>query len=351
MPRPGRAEASAADGQAQAFGSGLAVFPSGSSCEPAAFERLAIPGGASGPRIPAHAIKLVVGFAPGGLTDIAARALAQRMTTVLKENVVVENRPGGQAIIGTVAVARAEPDGYTLTFAGTNGMILNPLLYTNLPYKPSDFRQLGSMGRSPMLLIVHNDLGVQNVQEFIALAKKKPGAITCAHAGHGIINHLALLHFQSKTGTKLQDVPYKGSGPALLDLMAGTVQSTFDFPTSALAGIKAGKYKALAVTADRRLSSLPNVPTMKEAGLDGFELYTRMMISGPARMPADVVAALENAVRHATQEPSLIQQFADQGLTIEFTSAADLEKVMAAESTLWQQVIQPNGVPKTDLKF
>ena len=299
---------------------------------------------------PNRPIKLLVGFAAGGLTDIAARALAQRMGKVLGQNVVVENRPGGQTIIATVAAARAEPDGYTLTFAGTNGMILNPLLYNNLPYKHADFKFLGSMGRSPMLLIVHNDLGVRNVQEFIALAKKKPGELTCAHAGHGVINHLALLHFQSKTGTRFIDVPYKGSGPALLDLMAGTVQSTFDFPTSALAGIQAGKYKALAVTADRRLSSLPNVPTMKEAGLEGFELYTRMMISGPARMPADVATTLENAVRLGTQDPSLVQQFADQGVTVEFTSSVELEKVVAAESALWQQVIQSNGVPKTDLK-
>lgn len=301
-------------------------------------------------KFPTRTVRLLVGFAPGGLTDIAARALAQRMGPVMNGSVVVENRPGGQAIIATVAAARAEPDGYTLAFAGTNGMILNPLLYNNLPYKASDFRQLGSMGRSPMLLIVHNDLGVNNVQEFIALAKRKPGEISCAHAGHGIINHLALLHFQSKTGTKFIDVPYKGSGPALLDLMAGTVNSTFDFPTSALAGIQGGKYKALAVTADRRLSSLPNVPTMKEAGLDGFELYTRMMISGPAKMPADVVATLENAVRVGTQDPSFVQQFADQGVTIEFTSAADLERVIVTESAMWQQVIQSNNVPRTDLK-
>jgi len=299
---------------------------------------------------PNRPIKLLVGFAAGGLTDVAARGLAQRMSKILGQNVVVENRPGGQTIIATVAAARAEPDGYTLTFAGTNGMILNPLLYNNLPYKQADFKFLGSMGRSPMLLIVHHDLGVSNVQEFIALAKKKPGEITCAHAGHGVINHLALLHFQSKTGTRFTDVPYKGSGPALMDLMAGTVKSTFDFPTSALAGIQAGKYKALAVTADRRLSSLPNVPTMKEAGLDGFELYTRMMISGPAKMPADVVATLENSVRLGTQDPSLVQQFAEQGVTVEFTPSAELEKVVATESALWQQVIQSNGVPKTDLK-
>ena len=299
---------------------------------------------------PNRPIKLLVGFAAGGLTDIAARGLAQRMSKTLGQNVVVENRPGGQTIIATVAGARAEPDGYTLTFAGTNGMILNPLLYNNLPYKQADFKFLGSMGRSPMLLIVHNDLGVNNVQEFIALAKKKPGELSCAHAGHGVINHLALLHFQSKTGTKFIDVPYKGSGPALVDLMAGTVQSTFDFPTSALSGLQAGKYKALAVTADRRLSSLPNVPTMQEAGFPGFELYTRMMISGPARMPADVVATLENAVRLGAQDPSLIQQFADQGVTVEFTSATDLEKVVANESALWQQVIQSNNIPKTELK-
>ncbi|KDC62473.1 tripartite tricarboxylate transporter family receptor [Bordetella bronchiseptica SBL-F6116] len=299
---------------------------------------------------PSRPVRLLVGFAPGGLTDIAARALAERMAKAMNASVVVENRPGGQAIIATVAVARAEPDGYTLGFAGTNGMILNPLLYNNLPYKQADFKQLGSMGKSPMLLIVHPDLGVQNVQEFIALARQKPGEITCAHAGRGIINHLALLHFQSKTGTQFQDVPYKGSGPALLDLMAGTVKSTFDFPTSSIANLRAGKYKALAVTADQRLSSLPDVPTMKEAGLDGFELYTRMMISGPAAMPPQVVAKLEDAVRVGTQDPGLIQQFADQGVTIEFTSAADMDRVIADESAMWEQVIKANNVPRTDLK-
>ncbi|MFY1952355.1 Bug family tripartite tricarboxylate transporter substrate binding protein [Achromobacter xylosoxidans] len=299
---------------------------------------------------PTRPVRLLVGFAPGGLTDIAARALAERMGKVLKGSVVVENRPGGQAIIATVAVARAEPDGYTLGFAGTNGMILNPLLYNNLPYQQSDFKQLGSMGKSPMLLIVHPALGVKNVQEFIALAKKKPGDITCAHAGRGVINHLALLHFQSKTGTQFQDVPYKGSGPALLDLMAGTVQSTFDFPTSALPNIQSGKLQVLAVTADKRLSSLPDVPTMKEAGVDDFELYTRMMISGPAAMPAEVVRTLEHAVREGTRDPSLVKQFAEQGVTVEFTSSADLDRVIAEESAMWAGVIRANNVPKTDLK-
>ncbi|WP_459618265.1 Bug family tripartite tricarboxylate transporter substrate binding protein [Bordetella sp. 2513F-2] len=301
-------------------------------------------------KFPNRPIRLLVGFAPGGLTDIAARALAERMSKVLGSNVVVENRPGGQTIIATTAVARAEPDGYTLAFAGTNGMILNPLLYNNLPYQQSDFKQLGSMGRSPMVLCVHPGLGVKTLQEFIDMAKQKPGQLTCAHAGRGVINHLALLHFQARTGTEFQDVPYKGSGPALLDLMAGTVQSTFDFPTSSLANIKAGKYLALAVTADKRLSSLPDVPTMREAGVAGVELYTRMMISGPAAMPPDVVATLEDAVRRGTQDAGLIQQFAEQGVMIEFTPSAELEKVIAEESALWQQVIESNGVAKTDLK-
>ncbi|WP_407847396.1 Bug family tripartite tricarboxylate transporter substrate binding protein [Bordetella petrii] len=299
---------------------------------------------------PSRPVRLVVGFAPGGLTDTAARALAERMAKALDNPVVVENRPGGQAIIATVAVARAAPDGYTLAFAGTNGMILNPLLYNNLPYRQADFRQLGSMGRSPMLLIVHPDLGVDDVQQFIALAKQKPGAITCAHAGRGIINHLALLHFQSRTGTQFQDVPYKGSGPALLDLMAGTVQSTFDFPTSALAHIRAGKLKALAVTADQRLSSLPDVPTMREAGLDDFELYTRMMISGPAGMPDDVVRTLEKAVGEGARDPGLVRQFAEQGVTVVYTPGAELDKVIAQESAMWAKVIEANKLPRIDLK-
>jgi len=300
-------------------------------------------------KFPDHPVKLLVGFAPGGLTDIAARALAERMGPAMGGTVVVENRPGGQAIIATVAVARARPDGYTLGFAGTNGMILNPLLYTNLPYKQSDFKQLGSMGKSPMVLIVNPALGVNTVAEFIALAKKKPGDITCAHAGIGVINHLAMLHFQSQTGTEFQGVPYKGSGPALIDMMGGTVMSTFDFPTSALAHIKSGKLKALAVTADQRLSSLPDVPTMAEAGVSNMALYTRMMISGPAGMPADVVKVLEAAVKKGTEDPGFIKQFADQGVAIEFASAAQMDKILADENALWAKVIRDNQVPKTEL--
>ena len=301
-------------------------------------------------KFPDRPIRLLVGFAPGGLTDIAARALAQRMSNVLDGRVVVENRPGGQTIIATTAAARAEPDGYTLTFAGTNGMILNPLLYNNLPYSQESFTQLGSMGKSPMLLIVNSDLGVNNVQDLIALAKKSPGRITCAHAGRGVINHLALLHFQSQTGTAFQDVPYKGSGPALIDLTGGTVNMTFDFPTSSLAGIKAGQYKALAVTADKRLTSLPDVPTMKEAGVDNMELYTRMMISGPAGMPKEVVTVLGEAVRKGTLDPSFISQFAEQGIAIEYTSGADMKEIIAQESAMWEKIIKANDIPKVELK-
>lgn len=299
---------------------------------------------------PDRPIRLLVGFAPGGLTDIAARALAERMSKALGVSVVVENRPGAQTIIATTAAARAQPDGYTLTFAGTNGMILNPLLYNGLPYQRSDFRLLGSMGRSPMILMVNSGLGVDSVQELIELARSKPGELAFAHAGQGVINHLALLHFQARTGTQFQDVPYKGSGPALIDLMAGTVQGTFDFPTSALASIKAGKCKALAVTADERLSSLPDVPTMREAGVDDFELYTRMMISGPAAMPEDVVRVLEDAVRKGTEDPSLIAQFAEQGVTVQFTPGDELVQVAEQESELWGAVIRENQVPKSELK-
>lgn len=298
---------------------------------------------------PSRPIRVLVGFAPGGLTDIAARALSERMGKALGVSVVVENRPGAQTIIATTAAARAQPDGYTLTFAGTNGMILNPLLYNGLPYQQSDFRFLGSMGRSPMILMVNSGLGVETVEEFIELAKEKPGELACAHAGTGVINHLALLHFQARTGTEFQDVPYKGSGPALIDLMAGTVQCTFDFPTSALPSIQSGKAKALAVTADTRLSSLPDVPTMGEAGVDDFELYTRMMISGPAGMPDDVVRTLEDAVRKGVEDPSLIAQFEEQGVMVEFTPGDQLVKVVEDESAMWGEVIRENNVPKSEL--
>ncbi|HEY0201705.1 MAG TPA: tripartite tricarboxylate transporter substrate binding protein, partial [Burkholderiaceae bacterium] len=194
-------------------------------------------GGLAGPawaqdKFPSRTIRIVAGFPAGGITDIAARALAERMGHHLNTAVVVDNKPGANSSIGTVAVARAPADGYTLAFAGTNAMILNPLLYRNLPYKVEDFSFLGCMGSSPMVLVVSPSLGVKTLREFIDKARANPGGIAMAHGGRGVINHLALKYFEKQTGTSFQDVPYKGSAPAIIDLIGGTVQGSFDFGVS-----------------------------------------------------------------------------------------------------------------------
>lgn len=292
---------------------------------------------------------MIAGFPAGGITDIAARALAERMTALYGSPVVVDNRPGANSAIGTTAVARAPADGYTLAFAGSNAMVLNPLLYRNLQYKVEDFNFLGCMGSSPMVLVVHPSLGVKTLQELVAKAKAAPGTINMAHGGRGVINHLTLKYFEKLTGTTFQDVPYKGSAPAITDLVGGTVQGSFDFGVSTLAHIKAGKLIALAVTSSERMAALPDVPTVIESGVPGFNVRTYMLIEGPAGMPAAVRASLVETVRKGIETPGLTEKFAPQGVFIQYGDPAFVEQLVKRETALWQRIVTESQITPSDL--
>ncbi|RZI69468.1 Bug family tripartite tricarboxylate transporter substrate binding protein [Variovorax guangxiensis] len=300
-------------------------------------------------KFPSRTIKVIAGFPAGGITDIAARALSERMGSLLNTPVVVDNRPGANSAIGTTAVARAPADGYTLAFAGSNAMVLNPLLYRNLPYKVEDFAFLGCMGSSPMVLVVSPSLGVKTLKEFIDKAKAAPGKLDMAHGGRGVINHLTLKYFEKQTGTAFQDVPYKGSAPAILDLVGGVVHGSFDFGVSTLPHIKSGKLIALAVTSSERMAALPDVPTLIESGVPDFNVRTYMLIEGPAAMPEPVRKVLIDSVRAGVESPGLAEKFAPQGVFIKYGSPAFVEQLVRTETALWQRIVTESNITQSDL--
>lgn len=300
-------------------------------------------------KFPSRTIRMVAGFPAGGITDIAARALSERMGAILATPVVVDNRPGANSAIGTTAVARAPADGYTLAFAGSNAMVLNPLLYRNLPYKVEDFSFLGCMGSSPMLLVVSPSLGVRTLQEFIDKARAAPGKINMAHGGRGVINHLTLKYFEKQSGTAFQDVPYKGSAPAIIDLVGGVVDGSFDFGVSALPHIKSGKLIALAVTSSERMAALPDVPTLMESGVPHFNVRTYMLIEGPAGMPEPVRKTLVDAIRAGIETPALVEKFAPQGVFIQYGSPEFVAQLVRSETALWQRIVTESRITPSDL--
>lgn len=294
---------------------------------------------------PTQPVKWVVPYAPGGTTDVIARQLAVRMGQDLGQPVIVDNKPGAASIIGATFIARSAPDGYTVGTADSGTLAFNPAMYSSLSYNAEkDFSFIGGLGRMPLVLAVHPAFPAKNVQEFLALARKTPGTISSGSSGPGSPLHVALELFKQRTQTDILHVAYKGSAPAIQDLMAGQVNSMFvDLPPS-LSMIKAGKVRVLAVATPQRLAILPDVPTMAEAGVSGFEAYAWQGFVGPAKLPTavvdrlnkDLVAALKNPETRAKLEeigiqsmPMTPQQFAD------FTHS---------EQKLWSGVIKAANI-------
>ncbi|MBB1604670.1 tripartite tricarboxylate transporter substrate binding protein [Variovorax sp. UMC13] len=297
------------------------------------------------PGFPTQPVKWVVPYAPGGTTDVIARQLAIRMGQDLGQPVIVDNKPGAASIIGATFIARSAPDGYTVGTADSGTLAFNPAMYSSLSYNADkDFSFIGGLGRMPLVLAVHPAFPAKNVQEFLALARKTPGAVSSGSSGPGSPLHVALELFKQRTQTDILHVAYKGSAPAIQDLMAGQVNAMFvDLPPS-LSMIKAGKVRVLAVATPQRLAILPDVPTMAEAGVPGFEAYAWQGFVGPAklsptvieRLNKDLVAALRNPETRAKLEeigiqpmPMTPQQFAD------FTRS---------EQKLWSGVIKAANI-------
>jgi tripartite-type tricarboxylate transporter receptor subunit TctC len=282
-------------------------------------------------RFPSKPIRFVVPYLAGGTTDLVARTVGQRVGEKLGQPVVIDNRPGAGGNIGMDAVAKAAPDGYTIGFGAISTNALNPHLYKNMPFDPrKDFSAISLLGHSVIVLEVSPSVPVKNVAELVAYLKQKPG-MNYGTAGAGTSMHLAAAMFEQMTQTQLTHVPYKGSGPAINDMLGGHLPAMFDNLPASLPHIQAGKLRALAVAGKTRSASLPDVPTMAEAGIAGYEVDPWFGVFGPAGMPPAVVQALNEAFVEALGQPAIKDKLLQAGFLPQSSSAQSLGALANAE--------------------
>jgi tripartite-type tricarboxylate transporter receptor subunit TctC len=292
---------------------------------------------------PTHPIRVVVPFSPGGAVDGPMRIVAQELTKRLGQQVVVDNRPGAGATIGTEVVARSAPDGYTLLLASQTNAI-SATLYRKLSYDPvEDFTPISLIGREPGVLVVHPSVPVGTFQEFIAYVKERPGKVDYASSGNGSGQHLFVALLASMTGMKMNHVPYRGSGQATADLLGGQVQMSIPGTAGMVGHIKAGKLKALAVTGARRSPQLPDVPTVMESGVPGYEAYVWMGLLAPKGTPAPIIDRLQRELKEALATNEVKTYMANAGIEIVGSTPAEFGAFFRAERDLWARVVRETG--------
>jgi tripartite-type tricarboxylate transporter receptor subunit TctC len=293
---------------------------------------------------PSRAITFVVPYAPGGTNDIIARAVAATMTTSVGQPVVVENKPGASGGIGAGFVARAAPDGYTVLTAPVSLLAINKWVYKNLPYDPErDFVPITNAGSVPNMLIAHPSVPAGNVAELVAYAKANPGKVNFASMGTGTTGHLSGELFKLMASVDMVHVPYKGSAPALADLVGGQVQIMFDNMPTAIKLSQSGKVKGLALTSLKENALAPGVPTLDEAGLKGFSVTAWFGFVAPTGTPAPVVAKLNDEIVKALRDPKVSENLTRLGVTIIADEPDAFAAYMAAESKKWREVVEKSG--------
>jgi len=306
---------------------------------------LALPPAASAAQnYPNRPIRFIVPFPPGGGNDIVGRIVAQKLSESLGVSVVVDNRGGAGGTIGTDVTAKASPDGHTMLINNVS-LAVNATLIEKLPYDTlKDLAPISLLGRQPNVLVVHPSVAASSVSELLALARAKPGQITYGSGGVGTASHLATELLKLMTRTEMVHVPYKGLGPALTDLMGGRLQLIISTLASALAQVKSGKLKPLAVTTAQRSSFFPELPTMGEAGVAGYEFSTWYGLLVPARTPAPVVGRLNSETVKALNSPALKQQFAAQGLEPASSTPSEFGAYLKSETAKWAKVIRAANI-------
>jgi len=298
---------------------------------------------------PTTTIKLVLPLAPGGATDNLARVVGNVVSTALGQPIIIENRPGGAGSIASNLVAKANADGYTLLLANFATHAVAPTMFATLPYDPiGDFVPICLLASSPHILMVSNDLKVNSVAELIALAKARPGQLNYASSGIGSPLHLAGEYFNTKAGTTMVHVPYKSSPPALIDLMSGRVDVMFDNISTALPYVKSGKVRGLAVTSTERSPLAPDLPTVSESGLHGFETYGWWGVLAPARTPPEITAKLAAAFMTAMQAPEVKSILIEQGFVPIGGSPAMFSTHIQSEIDKWRPIIKAANIAVAD---
>ena len=295
---------------------------------------------------PAKPIRLIVPYPPGGGTDFFARLVGAKMSEHIGQPIVVENRPGAATIIGAEAAARAAPDGYTVLLADSTTLAVNPSLYRKLPYDPQkDFLPISMTARFAMLLVVNPSLiKAASVKEFIAEAKRDPGKINFASVGAGTTHHLAMELFEQQSGISLNHIPYKGAAPAVQDLVGGQVPVMFLDLAAGAPQIRAGKIKALAVASARRISALPDVPTVAESGVPGFEAWAWQGLVVPAGTPQEVMTRLRVEYSKAVGDPALRQKLIDAGVEPLTSTPEELAAHIRSETAKWAKVVKEANI-------
>jgi tripartite-type tricarboxylate transporter receptor subunit TctC len=302
------------------------------------------PGLACAQAYPVKPIKMIVPFPAAGTTDIVARAVGQKLSEALGQQVIIDNRPGAGGNIGSDLVAKAAPDGYTLLMGTVGTHAINASLYSKMPFDHvKDFVPITLVAAVPNVLIVNPSVAAKSVQELIALAKAKPGQLSFASSGNGTSIHLSGELFKTMAGVDMVHVPYKGSAPALTDLMGGQVNLMFDNLPSALAHIKAGKLRALAVTSSKRSPALPDVPTISEAGLPGFEASSWFGVFAPAATPKEIIARLSAEIVKVINSAELKERLAAQGAEVVGGSPEQFAAHIKSETAKWAKVVKASG--------
>lgn len=302
---------------------------------------LALAGPSSAANFPDRAITLVVPFAAGGSTDVVARIIAQKMSEDLGQQVIVQNVAGAGGNLGAGNVARAEPDGYTILMGTVATHALNPLILKSTPYDPEkDFAPVSLLVIVPNVLVVNPELPAKNVQELLALLKAEPDKYSYASSGNGTPLHLSGELFKSMAGVNMQHIPYKGAGPALNDVIGNQVPIMFDNLPSSSGHIKAGTLRALAVTTAKRAPSFPDIPTIAESGIPGYETYTWNALFAPANTPADVVARLNASANKTLTDPAVIERMKEFSATIVGSTPEELSAHVKAELAKWGPVVK-----------
>jgi tripartite-type tricarboxylate transporter receptor subunit TctC len=304
----------------------------------------AVGGLAQGQDYPNHPVRIVVPFPPGGPTDIIGRHIAKRLGEELPQQFIVENKGGANGIIGTDLVARSKPDGYTIVLTASGPLASGLPLNKSVPYDVvRDFAPVSLVATSSIVLVASPQFPARTFQEFLTLAKAKPEAVSAELNTIGSIHHLLTELLRTRTGAKFLLVPYKGSAPAITDLMAGHVQVGFESVPGVLEYIKAGKLKALAVATDKRLEALPDVPTFKELGMPELVAEPWWAIAAPTGTPKEAIDKLSAALAKIAKMPEVKEQFAAQGMVPAWTSPADTAAFIKAEAARWMQVVRETG--------
>lgn len=294
---------------------------------------------------PSKPIRLIVPFTPGGSNDVVARIVGQKLSETWKQPVVVENKPGAGGNIGSEAAARSEPDGYTLLIAANNVLAINPTLYDKIPFDPlKDFAPVTLLGTLPIVLVVNSAVPAKSVQELIAFGKSSADGLTYASGGNGTPQHLSGELFKSMTGVKMDHIPYKGNAPAVTDLLSGQVKMLFSPVNSVIPHVKSGKLRALGVASTARLTYLPDVPTIAEAGVPGYQSDIWLALVAPAGTPKDIVEKVRGEVAAILAHPEVKEKLSAQGIEPAPSSPEEVTRLIKDDLARWAKVIKERGI-------